>query len=101
MDRRKFLLSGAALGTGIGTIGAMGVHSYSPMRKAVLPEVPRGTTDIGVCKSVRIVNISETSWFDNGVFMEDVTAAGGLLVDQYTYNWAPFGNGKGAGKGTY
>ena len=71
------------------------------MPETVLPEVPRGTTDIGVCKSVRIVNISETSWFDNGVFMEDVTAAGGLLVDQYTYNWAPFGNGKGAGKGTY
>ena len=72
MDRRKFLLSGAALGAGIGTIGAMGVFSYSPMRKNVLPQVPRGTTDIGVCKSVRIVNISETSWFDNGIFMQDV-----------------------------
>lgn len=101
MDRRKFLASGAALGAGIGAIGAMGVFSYSPLRKEFLPEVTRGTKDIGVCKSVKIINISETSWFDNGVFMEDVTAAGGLLVDQYTYNWPPFGNGKGAGKGTY
>lgn len=101
MDRRKFLASGAAIGAGIGTIGAMGVFSYSPMRKAVLPEVARGTTDIGVCKSVKVINISETSWFDNGVFMQDVTGAGGLLVDQYTYNWPPFGNGKGPGKGTY
>ncbi len=101
MDRRSFLISGAALGAGIGTIGAMGVFSYSPMRLKVLPKVQRGTKDIGVCKSVRVVNISETSWFDNGVFMQDVTASGGLLVDQYTYNWAPFGNGKGAGKGTY
>lgn len=100
MDRRKFI-SGLALGAGIGTFGAMGAFSYSPQRKNLLPKVERGTTDIGVCKSVRIVNISETSWFDNGVFMEDVTASGGLLVDQYTYNWPPFGNGKGPGKGTY
>lgn len=79
----------------------MGAFSYSTLRIKELPEVPRGTHDIGVCKSVRIDNISETSWFDNGVFMEDVTNAGGLLVDQYTYNWPPFGNGKGPGKGTY
>ena len=62
------LISGAALGAGIGTVGAMGAFSYSPMRKQVLPEVPRGTADIGVCKSVRIVNISETSWFDERRF---------------------------------
>ena len=71
MDRRKFLISGAALGAGIGTIGAMGAFSYSPMRMKVLPEVQRGSTDIGLCKSVRVVNISETSWFDNGIFMTD------------------------------
>ena len=49
MDRRKFLISGAALGAGIGTVGAMGGVLHSPMRKQVLPEVPRGTADIGVC----------------------------------------------------
>ena len=100
MNRREFL-KGASLGIGAGAIGAMGLYSYTPMRRAFLPEVHRQMTDFGVCKSVKVTNISETSWFDNGVFMTNVTGAGGLLVDQYTYNWAPFGNGKGIGKGTY
>ena len=100
MDRREFI-KGAALGVGVGAIGAMGAYSYSPMRRAFLKDVKRGTTDIGVCKAIKITNISETSWFDNGTFMKDVTGAGGLLVDQYTFNWPPFGNGKGIGKGSY
>ncbi len=100
LTRRDFV-KGAALGLGIGTLGAMGVYSYSPMRFSMLPKSERKMQDIGVCKSVRITNISETSWFDNSIFMKNVTGAGGLLVDQYTYNWAPFRNGKGIGKGTY
>ncbi len=100
ITRRDFI-KGAALGFGVGTIGAMGAFSYSPLRRAFLPKQERKMTDIGLCKSVKIINISETSWFDNGIFMQDVTGAGGLLVDQYTYNWAPFGNGKGIGKGSY
>ena len=100
MDRREFI-KGAALGVGVGAIGAMGAYSYSPMRRAFLKDVKRGTADIGVCKALKITNISETSWFDNGTFMKDVTGAGGLLVDQYTFNWPPFGNGKGIGKGSY
>jgi len=100
VNRREFL-KGAALGVGVGTLGAMGVYSYSPWRKALLPQVQRKLTDIGQCKSVKILNISETSWFDNGIFMNNVTKAGGLLVDQYTFNWPPFGNGKGVGKGSY
>ncbi len=100
MNRREFI-KGAALGVGVGAIGAMGVYSYSPMRRAFLKDVKRGQTEIGLCKSVKVTNISETSWFDNGIFMQDVTGAGGLLVDQYTFNWAPFGNGKGIGKGSY
>ncbi|HCR12134.1 MAG TPA: MBL fold metallo-hydrolase [Solidesulfovibrio sp.] len=100
MNRRDFL-RGAALGVGAGMLGAMGAFSYSPWRKAMLPQVQRKMTDIGQCKSVRILNISETSWFDNGIFMNNVTKAGGLLVDQYTFNWPPFGNGKGIGKGSY
>ena len=100
MDRREFI-KGAALGVGVGAIGAMGAYSYSPMRRAFLKDVKRGTADIGVCKAIKITNISETSWFDNGIFMKDVTGAGGLLVDQYTFNWPPFGNGKGIGKGSY
>ncbi|KAF5030035.1 hypothetical protein DSECCO2_642340 [anaerobic digester metagenome] len=100
INRRDFL-RGAALGVGAGMLGAMGAFSYSPWRKAMLPQVQRKMADIGQCKSVRILNISETSWFDNGIFMNNVTKAGGLLVDQYTFNWPPFGNGKGIGKGSY
>lgn len=80
MKRRNFI-QGLALGAGLGTVGAMGAYSYSPARTAFLPDVNRGTADIGVCKSVKITNISETSWFDNSIFMQDVTASGGLLVD--------------------
>ena len=79
MNRREFL-KGASLGIGAGAIGAMGLYSYTPMRKAFLPEVHRQLTDFGVCKCVKGTNISETSWFDNGVFMKNVTGAGGLLV---------------------
>ncbi len=100
ISRRDFI-KGATLGLGAGTLGAMGLFSYSPMRESFLPKVQRKMQDFGVCKSVKITNISETSWFDNGVFMQDVRGAGGLLVDQYTYNWGPLGNGKGVGKGTY
>ncbi len=100
INRREFI-KGAALGVGAGVLGAMGIYSYSPWRKEMLPQVQRKMADIGQCKSVKILNISETSWFDNGIFMNNVTKAGGLLVDQYTFNWPPFGNGKGIGKGSY
>lgn len=100
MSRRDFV-KGAAVGLGAGALGAMGLYSYTPMRDVFLPKVKRNMADIGQCKSVKITNISETSWFDNGVFMKDVSGAGGLLVDQYTFNWAPLGNGKGLGKGSY
>ena len=68
MDRREFM-KGAALGVGAGVLGSMGLYSYSPLRRAFLPEVKRGTADIGVCKSVKVTNISETSWF---AFFEDL-----------------------------
>jgi len=100
INRRTFV-KGAAMGLGAGLLGTMGFFSYSNARKAFLPKVERKLTDFGVCKSVKVTNISETSWFYNDVFMENVRAAGGLLVDQYTLNWAPLGNGKGAGKGNY
>ena len=60
----------------------------------------RKLADIGVCKSVKVTNISETSWFENAVLMGDIKGAGGLLVNQYSYNWPPFGDGTGLGKGT-
>ena len=42
MDRREFM-KGAALGVGAGVLGSMGLYSYSPLRRAFLPEVKRGT----------------------------------------------------------
>lgn len=98
---RKDFLKGAAMGLGAGVVGAMGIYSYSPMKKRHFPEISRKLEDLGVCKSVHVTNISETSWFDNATLMGDIKKAGGLLVNQYDYNWPPFGNGKGLGKGSY
>ncbi|WP_462323795.1 MBL fold metallo-hydrolase [Desulfoplanes sp.] len=100
MKRRDFL-KGAATGVGVGVLGAMGLYSYSPIRKNHFAKTERKLEDIGVCKSVKVTNISETSWFNNGDLVGDIKGAGGLLVNQYDYNWPPFGNGKGLGKGTY
>ena len=47
MDRREFM-KGAALGVGAGVLGSMGLYSYSPLRRAFLPEVKRGT-EINFC----------------------------------------------------
>jgi 7,8-dihydropterin-6-yl-methyl-4-(beta-D-ribofuranosyl)aminobenzene 5'-phosphate synthase len=99
-DRRSFL-KGATTGVGVGLLGAMGFYSYSSARKSHFAQTDRKMTDIGICKSVKVTNISETSWFENAVLMGDIKGAGGLLVNQYDYNWPPFGNGKGLGKGSY
>ncbi|MBI9092670.1 MAG: MBL fold metallo-hydrolase [Desulfobacterium sp.] len=99
--KRRDFLKGAITGTGIGVLGAMGAYSYSGARKALFSKTERKMTDIGTCRSVKVTNISETSWFDNQTLVGDIKGAGGLLVDQYSYNWAPFGNGNGLGKGSY
>ena len=99
--KRRDFLKGAATGLGVGMVGAMGLYSYSGARKKHFATVERKMEDIGVCKSVKVTNISETSWFENAALMGDIKGAGGLLVDQYLYNWPPFGNGKGLGKGSY
>lgn len=98
---RRDFLKGAVTGLGFGTMATMGIFSYSPMRSIFLPEIERKMKDFGACKSVKITNISETSWFDNATLMGDMKGAGGLLVDQYLYNWPPFGDGTGLAKGSY
>ena len=100
ITRRNFV-KGAALGVGLGALAGMGLYSYSPWSRKHLPQVQRKMTDIGVCRSVKATVISETSWFDNAKLMGDIKSAGGLLVDQYTYNWPPFGDGTALGKGSY
>ena len=98
--RRDFIKGGAA-GIGLGALASMGVFSYSPAREFFLPDEMRKMTDFGAIKSVEVTNISETSWFDNSMLMGDIKGAGGLLVNQYLFNWPPFGNGKGLAKGSY
>jgi 7,8-dihydropterin-6-yl-methyl-4-(beta-D-ribofuranosyl)aminobenzene 5'-phosphate synthase len=100
ISRRDFF-KGVAMGALGGGFLAMGAYSYSPWRKAFFSDAQRKMVDIGVCKSVKITNISETSWFSNADLMGDIKGAGGLLVDQYSYNWPPFGNGEGLGKGSF
>jgi 7,8-dihydropterin-6-yl-methyl-4-(beta-D-ribofuranosyl)aminobenzene 5'-phosphate synthase len=98
---RKDFIKGAAIGIGGATIAAMGLYSYSPMRKSHFKAKTRKLQDFGVCKSIKVTNISDPRWFDNATLMGDIKKAGGLLVNQYEYNWPPFGNGKGLGKGSY
>jgi 7,8-dihydropterin-6-yl-methyl-4-(beta-D-ribofuranosyl)aminobenzene 5'-phosphate synthase len=100
-SRRDFT-KGVAVGTMAGALGAMGVYSYSPWRKQHFAKAAPPKEDIGEVKSVKVTNISETSWFDNKMLMGDIKGAGGLLVNQYTYNWPPFAQPKGKlGKGSY
>jgi 7,8-dihydropterin-6-yl-methyl-4-(beta-D-ribofuranosyl)aminobenzene 5'-phosphate synthase len=100
VSRRDFF-KGAAMGVMGGMLATMGVYSYSPWRKRHFESVNRKLADIGACKSIKVTNISETSWFNNADLMGDIKGAGGLLVNQYDYNWPPFGDGSGLGKGSY
>ncbi|RAI44974.1 twin-arginine translocation signal domain-containing protein [Rhodoplanes roseus] len=100
-SRRDFVM-GAATGIGAGAIGAMGLYSYTPAAYKHFVSLPRGNREeFGAVRSVKITNISETSWFDNATLMGDIQAAGGLLVNQYTIGWPPFGNGKGIARGSF
>ncbi len=99
--RRRDFLKGAAMGVAGGALAVMGIYSYSPWRKRYFPKVERKLVDIGACKSIKVTNISETSWFDNPVLVGDIKGAGGALVNQYTFNWPPFGDGSGLAKGSY
>lgn len=48
--------------------------------------------DIGTLRSLRILCISETGWFDDATLVGDVQAAGGMEVNQYRLPWPPFGD---------
>ncbi|WP_320035799.1 MBL fold metallo-hydrolase [Halarcobacter sp.] len=100
-ESRRDFIKGSATGLGLGALAAMGLFSYSPMREIFLPDLERKMTDFGSIKSVKVTNISETSWFDNATLMGDIKGAGGLLVNQYDFNWPPFGDGTGLAKGSY
>lgn len=99
-SRRDFI-KGVATGVIGGGLAGMGLYSYTNSAYSRLPKAARAQTEFGVVRSVKATVISETSWFNNAHLMEDIMKAGGLLVDQYTIGWGPFGNGKGAGKSSY
>ncbi len=99
-SRRNFI-KGVATGLIGGTLAGMGFYSYTASAYSRLPKVVREQQDFGAVRSVKVTAISETSWFSNALIMEDIKKSGGLLVDQYTIGWGPFGNGKGAGKSSY
>ena len=99
-SRRNFV-KGVATGVIGGSLAGMGIYSYSGSAYSRLSKVVREQQEFGAVRSVKVTAISETSWFNNAHIMEDIKKSGGLLVDQYTIGWGPFGNGKGAGKGSY
>jgi len=100
-DRRAFL-RGAVGGTALGALGMMGAYSYSPLRHGHFAKDEQEKADIGAVRSLKVTNISETSWFNNADLIGDIRGAGGLLVNQYRFNWPPFAdkNGKLA-EGSY
>ncbi len=100
ISRRDFV-KGVATGVCAGAFASMGLYSYTSSAYERLPKKERKFEDFGAVRSVKVVNISETSWFNNADLIGDIHAAGGLLVNQYTLNWAPFANGQGSAKGSY
>ena len=100
ISRRDFV-KGVATGVCAGAFASMGLYSYTQSAYDRLPKVQRKFEDFGACRSVKVINISETSWFNNAHLIGDIHDAGGLLVNQYTLNWAPFANGQGKAKGSY
>lgn len=100
ISRREFV-KGAATGVVAGAFASMGLYSYTQSAYDRLPKPVRKGHDFGTCRSVKVINISETSWFNNAHLIGDIHAAGGLLVNQYTLNWPPLANGKGKAKGSY
>ncbi|MEN6621147.1 MAG: MBL fold metallo-hydrolase, partial [Smithella sp.] len=85
ISRRSFT-KGMALGTVTGYFAAAGLSS-TVFKKTLLPKEKLNQVDIGEIKSLKLKVISETSWYDNNVWLNDVKGVGGLLVNQYTIPW--------------
>lgn len=92
-SRRSFI-KGMALGTLTGYFAAAALSS-TVFKNQLLPKEKLDLTDIGQIKGLKLKVISETSWYDNNVFLNDVKGAGGLLVNQYEIPWTCVGVGAG------
>ena len=86
MKRRSFLKSLAASGVAASVAGGV-----TGIPKAALAK--RKKEDIGECKSVKIYNLTETSWFDNPVFKKNIVENGGAMTNQYDIPWDPLNSG--------
>ena len=83
---RRSFIKGMALGTMAGYFASAGLSS-TVFRNQMLVKKDIAKTDIGKIKNLSVKVISETSWFDNTVLLDDMKKAGGLLVNQYEIPW--------------
>ncbi|CQR73749.1 Metallo-beta-lactamase superfamily protein [Sporomusa ovata DSM 2662] len=58
---------------------------------AATANTPAEKVNIGQIKNLKVKVISETSWFDNGVLLNDIKQAGGMFVSQYEIPWTTTG----------
>lgn len=102
VNRRNFI-KGMAAGTVAGFFATQGVTS-SVFRKTFVPAKQGKSLEIGELKKITVKCISETSWFDNYVQMQDFKVAGGQLVTQYDVKFSNVGvaaGWKGSNAGGY
>lgn len=92
-SRRSFI-KGASIGVAAGYFATAGLSS-TVLYNQVMPPEKLNQTDIGEIKALRIKVVSETSWFDNNVLLNDMKKAGGLLVNQYIIPWTSQGVASG------
>ncbi|MEN6617071.1 MAG: MBL fold metallo-hydrolase [Syntrophorhabdus sp.] len=62
-------------------------HGAGPDQRTVTFSQTGVKGDIGLCKSVKITCLSETSWFDGNVLMKDMERAGGRQTSQWAVDW--------------
>lgn len=73
----------------VGNVAAGGAALYLSNRLGGLTKAwAAEKMDIGECKTVRVRCISETSWFDNAILLNDIKNAGGASANQYKIKWA-------------
>lgn len=89
ISRRSFV-KGMALGTLAGYFASAGLSS-TVFKNQVMPRKEYAKTDIGQLNGLKVKVISETSWFNNSVLLDDMKKAGGLLVNQYEIPWTSEG----------
>lgn len=89
ISRRAFV-KGAAVGVMAGYFASAGLSS-TLLKRQIMPQKTYSKTNIGQVKGLKVKVISETSWFNNAVLLDDIKKAGGLLFNQYEIPWTTEG----------